>query len=68
MLMSKPADNERPQPTPRTGHGAASLIPHLNHEAHRTAQEGEPDPVGQGGDREAPQETAERAGGRKVFP
>lgn len=59
MLTSKPSDDERPEPTPRTGHGAASLIPHLNHEAHRLEQQGESDPVAQSGGRDAKPEKPE---------
>ena len=68
MLTRTPADDERPEPTPRTGHGAASLIPHLHHEAHDTVQQGESGPGDPSGDREAPQETAEPVGGRSIFP
>lgn len=67
MLTSKPADNDRPQPTPRTGHGAASLIPHLNHEAHRAEEQGECDPDPRSGSEAAP-EGPEPAAGRSVRP
>ena len=35
MLTMKPADNERRKAPSRTGHGAASVIPHINDEQAR---------------------------------
>jgi hypothetical protein len=35
MLTTKPSDNDRSKAPSRSGHGAASVIPHLNDEASR---------------------------------
>ena len=35
MLTNKPVDNERPKTPARTGHGAASVIPHLDEEGRQ---------------------------------
>ena len=36
MLIRKPPDDDRSKVGPRSGHGAASVIPHINHESPRT--------------------------------
>jgi hypothetical protein len=47
MLISKPDDNERsravPRSVPRSGHGAASVIPHINQERPHPRPQGEDD-------------------------
>jgi hypothetical protein len=35
MLTNKPTDPERPKTPSRSGHGAASVIPHLDEEGRR---------------------------------
>ena len=35
MLTMKPSDNDRAESRPRTGHGAASVIPRLNEQISR---------------------------------
>ena len=39
MLIRKPADEDRSKALPRSGHGSASVIPHINQETPRPRDE-----------------------------
>jgi hypothetical protein len=69
MLTSKPPDNDRTKAPPRSGHGAASVIPHLN-EIFRSIPQGEAEPDAETSLRQAPcPETPDDATDSKpVFP
>ena len=53
MLIRKPADDDRGKIAPRSGHGAASVIPHINHEPPRPRLEDD-DEFSAGAERSAP--------------
>jgi hypothetical protein len=55
MLTMKPTDNDRSKAPARTGHGAASVIPHLKEESQRS-QPAIVDDVPAGEAPEAPQQ------------
>jgi hypothetical protein len=54
MFISKPADEDRSKAAPRSGHGAASVIPHINQESPRPRDDEPQDEPSAGSERTTP--------------